>query len=43
MYGIESIALSQIFEIEVSIDIQILKFPKSENHILKDWSLSVCL
>ena len=39
--SIESIVLSQIFEVEILMDLHVLKSPESENHIFSTWS--VCM
>ena len=45
----ESIVLGQIFEMEILMDLYVLRSPESENHIFSKWSvcmfvcLSVCM
>ena len=35
--------LGQIFEMEILMDLHVLRSPESENHIFSGWSVSVCV
>ena len=40
--NIESKFLGQIFEVEILMNLHILRSPESKNHIFSGWSVSVC-
>ena len=35
--------LGQIFEMEIIMDLHVLRSPESENHIFSDWSVCKCV
>ena len=39
----ESIALGQIFEMEILMDLNVLRSPEPENHIFSVWSVCMCV
>ena len=41
MYGRENIVLSKIFEMEILMDLQILRSSKPESNIFSDWCVSI--
>ena len=41
--GRESIVFGQIFEMEILMNLHILRSPESEKHIFSVWSLCVCV
>ena len=41
MDGKENAVLDQIFEMEILMDLHVLRTPESENHILSCWSMCV--
>ena len=43
LYVEKVLFLSQIFEVEILMDLHVLRSPESENHIFSKWSVYMCL
>ena len=39
----ESIVLGQIFEVDILMDLNVLRLPETENHIFSGWSVYTCV
>ena len=42
-YMVEKVPLSKIFELEILMDLHVLRSPQSEKHIFSKWSVCMCV